>query len=222
MRDDAPRAALVAGAVGRLGEAVLNRVLASGGYATVFALAQSPMAMGVRGLDLAFQHDLPPLTDVFVVLGDAADGTGRSFYGRDAPFSQVGPTQLMALMQAACAAGARRLVLVAPTPVWQQIGGLQAGLSGDVELALAALPLASLTILRPVCESGGRARGWVERFAAVYTSLQMLAMPRSMAVMPSEKLARCTLEAMRLAADGVRVLGADKIPLLLAPAGDGA
>jgi hypothetical protein len=66
-----------------------------------------------------------------------------------------------------------------------------------------------------VQSQGSRARGLVERVAAVYTSLQMFAMPRSMEIMPSEKLARCALLAMHQAADGVRILGADKIPGLL-------
>ena len=56
---EAARTALVAGAVGRLGEALLNRVLASGDYRTVVALAQAPMALGVRGLALASLVDLP-------------------------------------------------------------------------------------------------------------------------------------------------------------------
>ena len=39
----APRVALVAGAVGRFGEALLNRVLGSGDYRMVVALAQAPI-----------------------------------------------------------------------------------------------------------------------------------------------------------------------------------
>ena len=57
----------------------------------------------------------------------------------------------------------------------------------------------------------------VERVASIYTSLQMLAMPRSMPVLRSEELARCAVAAMRRARDGVSVLGADRIPALLAP-----
>jgi len=207
--------ALVAGAVGRFGEALLNRVLGSGDYRTVVALSQAPMALGVRGLQLAAAHELPPLDDAFIALSEHDEPGGRSFHGRDAPFVQVGSDQLLGVARAACEAGARRLVLISPTPVWQQMGGLHAGLSGATELALAGLPLTSLTVLRPVQSQGSRARGLVERVAAVYTSLQMFAMPRSMEIMPSEKLARCALLAMHQAADGVRILGADKIPGLL-------
>ena len=219
---EAARTALVAGAVGRLGEALLNRVLASGDYRTVVALAQAPMALGVRGLALASLVDLPRLDDVFLLPSDSRDPAVRSFHGRDAPFVQVDASQVEAIAQAACQAGARRLVLVAPTPVWQQMGGLHGGLSGQAELALAALPLSSLTVLRPVAASASRASGLVERVAAFYTSLQLLAMPRSMEIIPSEKLARCALAAMRRAGDGVRIFGADRISSLLDPVAEGA
>ena len=152
----APRVALVAGAVGRFGEALLNRVLGSGDYRMVVALAQAPMALGVRGLALAALHELPPLDDVFVALSAHHEGEGRSFHGRDAPFVQVGAGQLLAVARAACDAGASRLVLIAPTSVWQQMGGMHAGLSGETELALAGLPLASLTVM-PATSKASRA-----------------------------------------------------------------
>jgi hypothetical protein len=207
-------AALVAGAAGRFGEALLNRVLASGDYAEVVGLAQAPMTLGVRGLRLATLEALPPLSDAFVSLA-ASDAAPASFHGRDAVWAPVDAARLLPVVQAACAAGARRLVLVSPAPVWQQMGGLNRGLTGATELALTGLPLESVTVLRPVVESALGARGWVERVAAVYTSLQMLAMPRSMPVHTSEQLARGALAAMRTARDGVRVVTADRIPDLV-------
>lgn len=209
-----PAIALVAGAGGRLGETLLNRVLGSGDYANVVGLAQAPMTLGVRGLVLAPVEALPPVNDVFLNLAPAG-AQATSFHGRDAVWAPVDADRALAVAQAACAAGARRLVLVAPTPVWQQMGGLHRGLAGERERAIAALPLASVTVLRPIIESAGSARGWVERVAAVYTSLQMLALPRSMPVHTSEQLARCALAAMRGARDGVRVVAADRIPELL-------
>jgi hypothetical protein len=55
----------------------------------------------------------------------------------------------------------------------------------------------------------------VARLAAVYTRLQMLALPRSMPVQTSEQLARGALAAMRGARDGVRIVTADRIPELV-------
>ena len=116
-------AALVAGAGGRFGEALLNRVLASGDYDRVVGLAQAPMTLGVRGLSLATLAALPPLDDVFVNLAQPG-ALPASFHGRDAVWAPVDDGRLLAVARAAYAAGARRLVLVAPAPVWQQIGGL--------------------------------------------------------------------------------------------------
>lgn len=209
-----PAIALVAGAGGRLGEALLNRVLACGDYAEVVGLAQAPMTLGVRGLVLAPAQALPPVDDIFLNLAPAG-AQATSFHGRDAVWAPVDADRALPIVRAACAAGARRLVLLAPMPVWQQMGGMHRGLAGERERAIAALPLASLTVLRPVVESVSAARGWLERVAAVYTSLQMLAMPRSMPVHTSEQLARCALAAMRGARDGVRVVAADRIPELL-------
>ena len=60
----------------------------------------------------------------------------------------------------------------------------------------------------------GEAANWT---LTAFTSLQMLAMPRSMPVLRSEELARCAVAARRRARAGVSVLGADRIPALLAP-----
>jgi hypothetical protein len=207
-------AALVAGAGGRFGEALLNRVLASGDYGSVVGLAQAPMTLGVRGLSLATLEGLPPLDDIFVNLAQPG-ALPASFHGRDAVWTPVDEVRLAGVVRAACTAGARRLVLVAPSPVWQQIGGLHRGLSGAAELALADLPITSLTVLRPVLESATVAGHRVARLAAVYTRLQMLALPRSMPVQTSEQLARGALAAMRGARDGVRIVTADRIPELV-------
>ena len=82
------RRLLVAGAVGRLGEALLNDALARGGYEEVVALADgdAAMSLGVRGLSLAPLERLPPLADVCVAQTVDPDAPGaRSFHGRDAP-----------------------------------------------------------------------------------------------------------------------------------------
>ena len=193
-------------------------MLGSGDYREVIALAQAPMRLAVRGLALAPRHELPPIDDAFIALGDP-DPAMRSFLGRDAPLAPVGRDELLTLAQAASQAGARRLVMLAPAPLWQQVGRLHLGLSGELELALTRLPFRAITLLRPVVESSGGARGWVERLASVYTSLQMLAMPRHLSVLPSAQLARAAMAAMRGANEGIRIYGADRIPELLQPRG---
>lgn len=217
-----PRAGvLVAGAVGRIGEALLNRVLAEeagrGGVGgrPVVALAASPMALGMRGLALAPLDALPPLEAAFIILNDSADAETRSFYGRDAPFVQVDELNCVHVARRAVDSGARRVVLIAPTPAWRQIGKFHTGLADSVELELARLPLDSLAVLRPVRNSGRRGASLVERFVSVYLSVQLLMLPRALEAITSEKLARCAAAAMRSARPGVSVFPADAIPGLL-------
>lgn len=211
------RVALLAGANGRQGEALLNRLLGCGDYRQVVALADAPMAMGVRALILSGLDALPPVDDAFIVIGAPGDPGTRSFYGRDAPFVQVHAATALAVAKRALDAGAQRMVLIVPTPAWQQMGNFHRGLSGQLELAVAQLPLASLTILRPVLPAASSAGNLLQRIANVYLSLQMLMMPRSIPTMTSQQVARCVLAAMRCSAHGVRVLGADALPSLLEP-----
>jgi len=212
---------LVAGAIGRIGEALLNRVLAEeagrGGVGgrPVVALAASPMALGMRGLTLASLEALPPLDAAFLILNDSADGEARSFYGRDAPFVQVDELNCVHVARRAVESGAQRLVLIAPTAAWRQIGKFHTGLADSVELELARLPLDSLVVLRPVRNSGRRGASLVERFVSVYLSVQLLMLPRTLEAITSEKLARCAAAAMRNARPGVAVFPADAIPGLL-------
>ena len=209
------RVALVAGAVGRRGEALLNRLLASGDYAEVVALAQAPMSPGLRGLRAASAAELPPLDDVFLVLSDSGDASARSYYGRDGAFVALDESNCLQVAREAAGRGARRLVLISPMPAWQQVGHFHRGLANDTELAVSQLPFESLVVLRPVREGGRRGGGLLERFVAGYLSLQLLMLPKSIEVMTSERLARCALEAMRRARDGLEVHAADTIGRLL-------
>lgn len=212
------RVAMVAGAVGRRGEALLNRVLASGDYAEVVAVATGPIAPGMRGLRLVAPEafdGLPRIDDLFLLLSDSEDAQARSYYGRDASFMLVDETNCLAIAERAVARGARRAVLLSPMPAWQQVGRFHRGLANATELALAQLPLQSLEVLRPVREARRKGGGLVERFVAAYLSLQLLMLPKSIPIVTSETLARAALQAMRESAGGVQVHDADALAGLL-------
>jgi hypothetical protein len=209
-----PRRLLVAGAVGRLGEAILNEALARGGYDEVVALSDgdASMNLGLRGLALAPVSALPPLVDVCIAqtLDPLAPGA-RSFHGRDAPFALVEPAGMPRIAAAAAAAGARRLVLVHPLPAWQQMSGLHLGLTGEAELEIARLPFDAVSVLRPVAVAASAGGNWLQRVAGVYLSLQMLMMPRSVPTLTSVQIARVAVDAFRDDEAGIRVLGAAQI-----------
>ena len=204
---------LVAGAVGWLGEALLSDVLARGGHRDVVALADgdATMSLGVRGLSLAPLHALPPLDAVVVAQSDPDVPGARSFHGRDAPFALVDTASMYRTAAAAAAAGARRLVLVHPLPVWQQLSALHLGLSGEAELRIAQLPFDSVAVLRPLAQGSGAAGGWLQRVANVYLSLQFLMVPRSLPTLTSAQIARVAVDLLTHPEPGVRILGAAQI-----------
>lgn len=209
------RTALVAGAVGRRGEALLNRVLGCGDYAEVVALSQGPIAPGLRTLRLASLEALPPIDDAFLLLSEPQEADARSFYGRDAAFVALQSVNCLQVARAAVGQGARRIVLVRPMPAWQQVGHFHRGLADELELAVSQLPLESLVVLRPVREAGRPGGSLIERFVAVYLSLQLLMLPRSIPILTSERLAQCALAAMRGARAGLQVHAADRLAGLL-------
>lgn len=214
------RRLLVAGAVGRLGEALLNDALARGGYEEVVALADgdAAMSLGVRGLSLAPLERLPPLADVCVAQTVDPDAPGaRSFHGRDAPFALVSPDDMPRIARAAADAGARRLVLVHPMPAWQQMSGLHLGLTGEAELAIAGLPFEGVTVMRPAAPSAVAGGGLLQRVAGVYLSLQMLMMPKSVPTLTSAQVARVAVDLLRDGETGVRILGPAQIGSLAPP-----
>ncbi|MFO0459452.1 MAG: hypothetical protein ACK50I_09615 [Burkholderiales bacterium] len=213
------RRLLVAGAVGRLGEALLNEALARGGYDEVVALADgdATMSLGVRGLALALLDRLPPLEDVCIAQTLDPDAPGaRSFHGRDAPFALVDPAAMPRIAQAAAGAGAHRLVLVHPLPAWQQMSALHLGLAGEAELGMANLPFDGVTVMRPVAPSASAGGGLVQRIVGVYLSLQMLMLPKSVPTLTSAQVARVAVDLLRDGEPGLRVLGAAQIEARLA------
>ncbi len=206
--------ALVAGAVGRLGEALLNAVLSRGGYHEVVALAESPMALGIRHLSLADIDALPELDDVYLSLSSPDAGSSRSFHGRDAPFVLVDTGNCLRIAEHAAARGAKRLLLISPTPAWQQLGSFHRALGNELELALSRLPLQRLVITRPVATDAKAGGNWLQRVVHVYLSLQLLMLPRSIPHQTSEQIARRVILALQRSPDGITVLPADRIEAL--------
>lgn len=211
------RRLLIAGATGRLGEALLNEAIARRGllgFEEVVALAEADQALGLglAGLAIAPVHALPALTTAILSLSDPHAQDARSYHGRDAPFALVDTLRVHAIAAAAVAAGAQRLILVHPLPAWQQLSGLHQGLVGEVELQLARLPCPSMLMIRPVASSGSSGGNWLARFARGYLSLQMLMMPRSLAALTSTQLARAIVGQLSSPArPGVSAMGAPEL-----------
>ena len=212
---------LVAGATGRLGEAVLNEALARGGFDEVVALGatQADLSAAVRGLVLKPLDALPALDAVVIVLGDPDEPGARSFHGRDAPFALIDAQAMPRVAAAASQAGARRLILIHPLPAWQQMSGLHRGLIGDAELEVSRLPFETTVLIRPLAASRAPGGPWLQRIAHIYLSLQWLMMPRSLPALTSAQVARAAIAQLHAAPAGLSALGAANIEALLTAPG---
>ena len=228
------RNALVAGAAGRLGEAVLSEVLAAPRYRHTTVLTTGPLGSTHAGLEgmpfeqlRALAATEPPATDasgvasrpeldVVVIWGDAADPFGRSHNRRDAVYAVIQDTQeLRAVAAAACHLRARRLLLVAPLLAWQQVSAAGRMLPEAMEMELARLPIPTIIIMRPTSETVGRAVSGgnrLQRFARFYLSQLRFMLPAVTQTLRSTEIARAAVSLLADAqAPGLAVVALEEI-----------
>jgi hypothetical protein len=149
--------ALVIGAGGVLGSALLARALACGGFARVQALVAAPLASTLRGLE--------PLPAASLLGAKPTEGTAgrapatadtafivfertRHSNGRDDAFFQPEPAQLPEIAAALHRAGVKRLLVVVPHAPALLPHALRAGLASLDEGFVAALGFEHLVFLR--------------------------------------------------------------------------
>lgn len=219
------RRALVAGAAGRLGEALLSEVVSSRRYGKVTVLTEGLLGSTVSGLDGMPLSDLRPPSDptvasqeldVFVCWGDPSDPMGRLQNRRDAIYAEISDAaSLRAVAAAAGALRARRLLLLAPLMAWQQVSAAGRMLPEAMELELAALPIPTIVILRPTTEQRGAAPAGatrMQRFVRFYLSQLRFMLPAVTHSLRSTDIARAALSIMGEAdRPGLAVTSLDEI-----------
>jgi hypothetical protein len=141
----APRRALVIGAAGALGAAVLEQLLATQRFERVGALVRQAMQPAVHGFTPVHDDEVAPFAaDTALVVFDRL----RSANGREAAFVRPEPQALTALAQQLHGAGVRHLIVVVPhTPSLLPMA-LQHGLASLDEAAIAALGFEQLVFMR--------------------------------------------------------------------------
>jgi hypothetical protein len=204
------RRALVAGAAGRLGEALLAQVVASPRYGAVTVLTEGPLTSTVRGLagaslaqllQAAAEQPQPDAgeLDVFACWGDAEDPFGHAANRRDAVYASIiGTDALRSVAAAAAALHTRRLLVLAPLVAWQQISAASRMLPQALEMELARLSIPSVIILRPTAEQQSVAAGGtrMQRFVRFYLSQLRFMLPAASHSMRSDDIARAALAVM--------------------------
>ena len=219
--------ALVIGAGGVLGSALLARALACGAYSRVQALVAAPLASTLRGLEPVSADSLLGGTlgvskadTAFIVFERA-----RHSNGRDDAFFQPEPGQLPEIAGVLHRAGVRRLLVVVPHAPALLPQALRVGLASLDEGLVAAIGFEHLVFLRasqsalaavaaggaPVSGSatGSRFRRWGEGLAGWWLSQLKWMVPAGDQPVRAVKLAELAVElGLRLPAapPGTRVL----------------
>jgi uncharacterized protein YbjT (DUF2867 family) len=211
------RVAVVAGATGMVGRAVLARLTAdkTSAYAAVHTLARrapelpagAPSARLVSHVsESLLDAQVPPADDMFIALG-----TTISVAGSQAAFRAVDLDAVLALARAARAAGVRRLGVVSAMGADAKSQVFYNRVKGEMELAVSALGFYTVVIARPSLLDGERAalgqptrRG--EQLALKVMRLLKPLIPRNYQAISDVQVAKALVEAVQAGRPGVQIL----------------
>lgn len=209
-----PRTALLAGATGLVGSALLSLLLASKHYRGVHVLLRraapdigvSPK-LKVHHVDFAMlPATFPTVDDVFIALG-----TTIKVAGSEAAFRQVDFAFVVNTARAARAAGATRLAVVSAVGADAKSRVFYNRVKGEMEAAIAQLGYQSVVIAQPSLLLGDRAAlGQPVRSGEVWAARLLGPMswmlPKGVRPIQARAVASALLTAILTAKPGVRVL----------------
>lgn len=209
----APRSALLAGATGLVGRALLPRLLESPRYAQVNVLLRRaapdlPAHPKLRLLIVDFEHlpALPAVDDAFIALG-----TTIRTAGSQAAFRKVDVDAVVATARAAREAGARRIVVVSALGANAGSGVFYNRMKGQMQQAVSALGFESVVFMQPSLLVGDReALGQPVRSGEVWATRLlrpvMRWVPRGVRPIEASRVAQAMLEAAADSRTGVRIV----------------
>jgi uncharacterized protein YbjT (DUF2867 family) len=159
METGTPRVALVAGASGMVGVALVRALIAGGEYARVIALTRRPLPMEAPRLANriirfeTMEEQLRALScdDAFSCLG-----TTRRDAGSAQAFRAVDHDLVLRFARCAQALGAKTMVAVSSVGAAPESGNLYLRVKGETEVALEALHFRSLHLMQPSLLLGTR------------------------------------------------------------------
>ena len=211
----APRAAIVAGATGLVGQAILARLLDDPRWGRVDVLARRPLAATVArhakltvhlGEADLIARTIRGIDDVFIALG-----TTIKVAGSEAAFKAVDFDLVVAIARAARDAGATRLGVVSALGADSTSSVFYNRVKGDMQAAVAALGYASVTFAQPSLLLGDRAalgqpERRMERFAVRLGTPLLGLIPRSVRPIRADVVAASLIAAVAVGSPGVHRL----------------
>ena len=209
-----PRTALLAGATGLIGRALLPLLLRSDRYQRVHVLLRRA-ASGLPGSPKLQLHvvdfnklpqGFPKVDDVYIALG-----TTIKVAGSEAAFRQVDFDFVLNTAKAAQAAGARRLAVVSALGADAKSRVFYNRVKGEMQAALEKLGFESLSIAQPSLLMGDRAALGQplragEVWAARLLTPVMRLVPAGVRPIQAGAVAQALLEANLAGAPGVHIL----------------
>ncbi len=153
---DTTKIALLAGATGLVGRAILKLLLADSNYGAVHVVGRRPPGVQhpklVVHLSVSLQNwPSPAVDDVFIALG-----TTIKVAGSKAAFKAIDGDTVVAIAAAAKAAGASRLAVVSAMGASAQSSVFYNQVKGEMETAVSQLGFDVVVIARPSLLAGDR------------------------------------------------------------------
>ena len=212
--DSTPRTALLAGATGLVGAALLALLRDSPRYTHTHVLLRRPLA-GLNADARVTPHlvdfvqlpdPLPAVDDVYIALG-----TTIKVAGSEAAFRRVDFDHVVATARAARAAGAHRLAIVSALGADANSRVFYNRVKGEMQAAVAQLGYDSVVFAQPSLLVGDRsALGQPTRTAEVWITRLlhpvMALVPRGVRPIQASAVARALLAATLAPRPGVRLL----------------
>ena len=221
--DTTGRRALMAGASGLVGRALLTRILHGADYAQVISLGRRvlpsdfdagsttrPQGHGLsleeRIVDFSDLPPLPAIDDVFIALGTTIKVAGSQQGFRAVDFDAV-----LATARAGLAAGATRLGVVSAMGANARSSVFYNRVKGEMEEAVAALGYTCVVIARPSLIEGDRAalqqpgRGG-EALGLRLAHMAKPFLPRNLKSIPAAAIAEGLLSRIKAGAPGVQIV----------------
>jgi uncharacterized protein YbjT (DUF2867 family) len=209
-----PRIALLAGATGLVGRALLPMLLASKYYQRVHVLVRrtppdikASAKLRIHQVDFArLPAEFPKVDDVFIALG-----TTIKVAGSQAAFRQVDFDFVVNAARAAKAAGATRLAVVSALGADAKSRIFYNRVKGEMQAAIAQLGYESVVIAQPSMLMGDRAAlGQPARSGELWAARLLGPLggivPKRVRPIPARAVASALLAAIFEAKHGVRVL----------------
>lgn len=204
-----PRKALLAGATGLVGRALLPRLLASPGFDEVHLLLRrtvpelpSHPKLGVHTVDFQALPPLPPIDDVFIALG-----TTIKVAGSQAAFRAVDFDAVVNTARAARKAGATRVGVVSALGADTRSSVFYSRVKGEMQEAVSGLGYASVVFVQPSLLVGDRTTlGQPVRAGEVWGARLLSWLPRAFGPIPAQVVADALLREVERGTPGVRML----------------